>query len=319
MSENKRLLIIDALNLFIRSYVVNPTLDSSGIPIGGTIGFLKSLQKVVRQTRPQEVIVCWDGIGGSQRKKQQNENYKEGRKPLRFNRRMIELDPKSQKQNKIHQQIRLFEYLNELPIMQLTYDGVEADDVIAIVARHGYYDDWQKVIVSSDKDFFQLCNKTTAVYRPIQDELETQGTITYRFDIHPNNFALARAIAGDPSDNLKGVGRVGLKTIAKNFTFLSESKQYELEDLVEHCEKVEKKKVVHKKIIENQQLVEQNYAIMQLYNPSISLLNRKSIDYTIASFELESNKLNFTKMLFEDGQGSLNFTDLWNSTKNFKR
>ena len=94
------------------------------------------------------------------------------------------------------------------------------------------------------------------------------------------------------------MGRVGLKTIAKNFTFLSESKQYELEDLVEYCEKVEKKKVVHKKIIENQQLVEQNYAIMQLYNPSISLLNRKSIDYTIASFELESNKLNFTKMLY---------------------
>ena len=104
MSEKKRLLIVDALNLFIRSYVIIPTMDPSGIPIGGTIGFLKSLQKIMRQSRPHEVIICWDGIGGSQRKKQQNENYKEGRKPLRFNRRMIELDPKSQKQNKIHQQ-----------------------------------------------------------------------------------------------------------------------------------------------------------------------------------------------------------------------
>ena len=319
MNEKKRLLIVDALNLFIRSYVIIPTMDPSGIPIGGTIGFLKSLQKVMRQCRPHEVIICWDGIGGSQRKKQQNENYKEGRKPLRFNRRMIELDPKSQKQNKIHQQIRLFEYLNELPVIQLTYDGVEADDVIAIVARHKHYKDWQKIIISSDKDFFQLCDDETAVYRPIQDVLETRGTIEYRFGIHPNNFALARAIAGDASDNLKGVGRVGLKTIAKNFTFLSESKQYELEELVEYCESVEKKKVAHNKIIENQKLIENNYSIMQLYRPSISVLNRKKIDYTIASFETESNKMNFTKMLFEDGQGSINFTDLWNLIKNFQR
>jgi len=319
MNEKKRLLIVDALNLFIRSYVIIPTMDPSGIPIGGTIGFLKSLQKVMRQCRPHEVIICWDGIGGSQRKKQQNENYKEGRKPLRFNRRMIELDPKSQKQNKIHQQIRLFEYLNELPVIQLTYDGVEADDVIAIVARHKHYKDWQKIIISSDKDFFQLCDDETAVYRPIQDVLETRGTIEYRFGIHPNNFALARAIAGDASDNLKGVGRVGLKTIAKNFTFLSESKQYELEELVEYCESVEKKKVAHNKIIENQKLIENNYSIMQLYRPSISVLNRKKIDYTIASFEAESNKMNFTKMLFEDGQGSINFTDLWNLIKNFQR
>ena len=270
MSEKKRLLLVDALNLFIRSYVVIPTMDPSGIPIGGTIGFLKSLQKVMRQCRPHEVIICWDGIGGSQRKKQQNENYKEGRKPLRFNRRMIDLDPKSQEQNKIHQQIRLFEYLNELPIIQLTYDGVEADDVIAIVARHKHYKDWQKIIISSDKDFFQLCDEDTAVYRPVQDVLETQGTIAYRFGIHPNNFALARAIAGDASDNLKGVGRVGLKTIAKNFTFLSEPKQYELEELVEYCESVKKKKVAHNKIIDNQKLVENNYSIMQLYNPSRS-------------------------------------------------
>jgi len=319
MTEQNRLLIIDALNLFIRNYVVNPTLDNNGVPVGGTIGFLKSLQKITRQTRPHEVIICWDGIGGSQRKKSQNKNYKEGRKPLRFNRRMVELDPKSQAQNKIHQQVRLYEYLNELPVMQLTYDGVEADDIIAIVAKHSYYKEWQKIIISSDKDFFQLCDKDTAVYRPIQKELETEGTIVYRFGIHPNNFALARAIAGDPSDNLKGVNRVGLKTVAKNFSFLSESKQYDSEDIFQICENIEKKKVVHKNILAQKTLVDQNYALMQLYNPSISLINRNSIDYNITNFDGSCNNLNFKKMLFEDGQGSLNFTDLWNILKNIRK
>lgn len=319
MSEDKRLLIIDALNLFIRNYVVNPTLDKNGIPIGGTIGFLKSLQKILRETRPSEVVICWDGLGGSQRKKSQNKNYKQGRKPLRFNRRMVELDPKDQAQNRIHQQIRLYEYLNEMPVMQLTYDGVEADDIIAIVAKHKFYDSWQKIIVSSDKDFFQLCGPNTVVYRPIQKDLETEGTILYRFEIHPNNFALARAIAGDSSDNLKGVDRVGLKTVAKFFPILAEKKQCDLDKLFEICENTENKKVAHKNILAQRQLVEQNYSIMQLYNPSISVINRSSIDYNIANFDTECNHLNFKKMLFEDGHISINFKDLWDALKKIKR
>ena len=276
MTEQNRLLIIDALNLFIRNYVVNPTMDSQGVAIGGSIGFLKSFQKLVRRTRPHEIIVCWDGFGGSQRKKAKNKNYKEGRKPLRFNRRMIELDPKQQEQNRIYQQVKLCEYLNELPIMQLSYDGVEADDVIAIIAKHKFYDKWQKIIVSSDKDFFQLCDKNTVVYRPIQDALETEKTITYRFGIHPNNFALSRAIAGDSSDNLKGVERVGLKSIAKSFSFLSEAKQYSSDDIFKACEETDKKKVIHKNILNQKELIELNYSLMQLYEPSLSLMNKES-------------------------------------------
>jgi len=319
MTEKNRLLIIDALNLFIRNYVVNPTLDNNGIPVGGSIGFLKSFQKLMRKTRPHEVIIAWDGIGGSQRKKSQNKDYKAGRKPLRFNRRMVELNPKQQEQNRIYQQVRLHEYLNELPVMQLSYDGVEADDIIAYVAKHNHYKDWQKIIVSSDKDFFQLCDENIAVYRPIQDELETEGSITYRFGIHPNNFALARAIAGDPSDNLKGVDRVGLKTIAKNFSFLSESRQVDSDEIFEICEKIEKKMVIHKNILNQRTVVEQNYNLMQLYDPSFSLINKESINYNLANFEGLGSGLNFKKMLFEDGQGSLNFTDLWNILKNIIR
>ena len=319
MTETNRLLIIDALNLFIRNYVVNPTMDGKGIPIGGAIGFLKSFQKLLRQTRPHEVIVCWDGFGGSQRKKAQNKKYKEGRKPLRFNRRMIELDPKQQEQNRIYQQVHLHEYLNELPVMQLSYDGVEADDVVAYITKHKHYKDWQKIIVSSDKDFFQLCDSMTAIYRPIQDVLETEGTITHRFGIHPNNFALARAIAGDSSDNLKGVSRVGLKTIAKNFSFLEESKHYETDDIFEFCENVTKKNVAHRNILNERKLVEQNYNLMQLYKPNMSLLNKQSIDYNLKNYESEPNKLNFRKMLFSDSQGSLNFDDLWALLKHVKR
>jgi 5'-3' exonuclease len=74
----KEIMLIDGLNMFIRSYIVNPTIDSKGRPLGGCMGFLKSLQKVVRMFQPDEVVICWDGQGGSQRRKAQNKNYKEG-------------------------------------------------------------------------------------------------------------------------------------------------------------------------------------------------------------------------------------------------
>ena len=317
MSE--RVIIIDGLNMFLRSYIVVPQLSKEGQPIGGTTGFLKSLQKLCREMKPTQVVVCWDGRGGSRKRKQQNKNYKEGRAPIRLNRNFKVLTEDQEKENKIWQQERICEYLNNFPVMQLIADEVEADDIISYLCRYSSLRDRQKIIVSSDKDFFQLCDSMTAIYRPIQDVLETEGTITHRFGIHPNNFALARAIAGDSSDNLKGVSRVGLKTVAKNFSFLGESKQYTSEDIFEICETIDKPKAVHKNIIAQRDLVDQNYQIMQLYNPSIPLINKSSIDYILANFDLESNKLNFKKMLFSDGQGSLNFTDLWNNFKNLSR
>ena len=60
----RKVLLIDGLNMFIRSYIVNPTLDRHGNPIGGCIGFLKSLQKVSRKFNPQEIIIVWDGHEG---------------------------------------------------------------------------------------------------------------------------------------------------------------------------------------------------------------------------------------------------------------
>ena len=91
----KNVIIIDALNMFLRSFVVSPHMDKSGNPVGGTIGFLKSLQKVSRDFNADEVIVAWDGHEGSQRKRSMNKDYKAGRKPVRFNRRMIELSARA--------------------------------------------------------------------------------------------------------------------------------------------------------------------------------------------------------------------------------
>ena len=315
----KKVLFIDGLNMFIRSYIVNPQLDRHGNPIGGCVGFLKSLQKVCRKFQPDEVIVAWDGHEGSQRKRALNKEYKEGRGPIRFNRRLIQLDPVQQVKNKAYQLIRLMEYLNELPVIQITIDFVEADDVIAYGARHPYYAGWDKIIVSSDKDFFQLCDEKTSIYRPIQDKVVTQQSILDDFKIHPNNFAIARAIAGDPSDNLPGVPGVGLKTLAKRFPYLCDKEEFSCEQILKTCHLQGKKLKLHENILRSGDIIKNNYKIMQLYFPNIRPINRVYVDNTITQFEPEFSKLNFTKMLFKDDLSYINFEELTRLMKNIKR
>ena len=307
----KRLLIIDALNMYFRAYIVDPSLSTNGQPIGGMKGFLKILQKLVRETKPDEIVICWDGEGGSQKRKTKNKGYKEGRKPIRLNRDIRNLSENEEIANKIWQQTRLAEYLNELPIIQLVLPAVEADDIISVVAQHPLYNGWQKVIVSSDKDFFQLCDNETVVFRPIQKEVVNQKSLVEQYGIHPQNFALARAIAGDKSDNLPGVGGVGLPTVSKRFPFLAENISFGTDSLIIHAEENKGNVKAYASVIEHQDLIGENYRLMQLYTPSLSVQGKKKIDYALENFEPELAKTNVKAMMIEDGFGIVNFTDLF--------
>ena len=311
----KKVMIIDGLNMFLRSYIVVPSMDPRGNPSGGTYGFMKSLQKICGKFQPDEIVVCWDGQGGSQKRKEIDKNYKEGRSPVRFNRRLIDLSPEETEKNKYNQQMRLMEYLNDLPVIQTMIDFVEADDCISYIAQHKRYNEWEKIIVSSDKDFFQLIAKDVRLYRPIQDQIVTYDSLIEEFKIHPKNFALARAMVGDKSDNLPGVPRVGMKTVASKFDFLIENKPYEVEDVISSCKAVNKKLKFHENILKSEELVNKNYKIMQLYSPSISKIHKDQINFSLKEFEPKMEKLELMKKLHYDGINSASLNVLFNSMK----
>ena len=325
LEDKKRVLVIDALNMFLRSYTVIPSMDPRGLPNGGTIGFLKSLQKFCREFRPHEVVICWDGHGGSEKRRSMNKNYKAGRRPVRFNRRMIELPEATVKKNRADQQLRLHAYLNDMPVTQLMIDFIEADDVIAFVCKQKKYKDYNKVIISSDKDFYQLLgDDNTFIHRPSAKTIDDpdyliSGTmLVNKTGIHPNNYALARAIDGDKSDNLEGVPRIGMKTIQSNFSILESKKQYSCDELFVHCKMQIKQKNVHKKLLEYKERVISNYNIMQLYESNISYKARTTIKYIVENSEYTFDIMKIKKMLIEDGQGHMNFTDLWASFRKMK-
>ena len=297
----KRVMILDGLNAFYRAYIVNPSLSSNGQPIGGLIGFLKILQKLCKQIKPDHIVVAWDGAGGSKRRRATNKNYKEGRKPIRLNRSIRNMSENEEMQNKMWQHMRLFEYINFMPVSQILIDNLEADDVIAHINNLSYFDEWQKIIVSSDKDFIQLCVNDTVLYRPIQDEILNSKRVVEQYGIHPNNFALARAVCGDKSDNLDGVGGVGLKTIAKRFPFLAEEKSHEIDTVVEYCAETENKLKVHENIVSRRSLIGENYKLMQLYFPSMSPQAKQKIKNSVEDLDFSLNKTAIRSRMVEDG------------------
>ena len=309
--NKKRVLVIDALNMYFRAYIVDPSLSTNGQPIGGMKGFLKILNKLVRETKPDKVVVCWDGPGGSRKRKTVNKNYKEGRSPIRLNRDIRNLSESEETANKIWQQTRLFEYLNQMPIVQFIFESVEADDVISHVVQSEQLKGWQKVIVSSDKDFFQLLDDETILYRPVQKEVLNRERIVENFGIHPTNFALARAVVGDKSDNLDGIRGVGLSTVSKRFPAMAEAEAVSIDELIESAESVESNLRCYQNIIDGRDTITQNYKLMQLYSPALSVQAKQVVKETLRDFILEVNKTEIRKMFVQDGMGELQLSDLF--------
>ena len=306
----ERAIIIDGTNIFYRAYVVNPSLSTDGRPVGGLVGFLKTLQKLIREMKPTKVFVCWDGAGGSARRRSVVSSYKEGRKAIRLNRSDgVHMSLEEENKSKLEQMLRLLDYVDNLPMVQLIHDGVEADDMIAIICRQ--LKGIQKVIISSDKDFYQLLDDETIIYRPVQAVYKTKNNLLEEFKIHPNNFALARAVSGDKSDNLEGVKGAGLKTIAKRFPFLSKDRDYSITDLVDCCERVERPLKIHTGIVENYDKILKNYKIMQLYIPSVSFQVRDMVKNAVENYPKYYNKTEVLKMMIVDGFPEIRWNDLF--------
>tara|TARA_R110002020_G_scaffold73509_1_gene188365 strand:+ start:902 stop:1858 length:957 start_codon:yes stop_codon:yes gene_type:complete len=303
-------MVIDALNMFIRNYIVNPMISTNGNPIGGAVGFLNSLKKLVREASPDQIIICWDGAGGSQKRRTVVKEYKQGRKPLRKNYEVEGMSKQSEKENMIWQQQILMEMLNEMPIIQLVLDRVEADDIIAMVTQSPKYKGWQKLIVSSDKDFLQLLDDETVLYRPIQKKAWTKQTVIDEYGIAPENFVIARAIAGDKSDNLVGIQGAGLKTISKRLSFLCEDKMHTLSAVYDYCDNIGSKLKFFERIVDGWETIETNYKVMNLTPPSISVQGRQKINYALDNFEFEMNVTELKRASVNHGFGSYDWSEL---------
>lgn len=319
MIDKKKILIIDSNNMLYRAFCASPLLNTNGEHIGAITGYFYSLQKMVKDVRPHFIYNIWDGAGGSQKRRQIRSDYKEGRKPPKsanFNRAHdIQQDPDQEKKSLYYQQRRVVEYLNYFPFIQLCESGVEADDFISYLCNLLNCENNLKIIVSNDKDFIQLTDECTILYRPAEKAYITHKKFLKEEGIHPKNMALSRAIEGDSSDNLSGVPGVGRKTIVKHFRELGEEKSLSIDELIQLCEsKKDCKPAI--KILEHINVVKQNYEIMQLYMPMVNFTAKHKIDAQINDYVPTLSYLEFVREAEKDGILGSSFKELMLHSQN---
>jgi DNA polymerase-1 len=303
--EGQRIILIDGLNLFFRNFSMLNMVNSDGVHVGGLGGFLRSLGALIHQIEPTSAYIIFDGVGSSTNRKNLLPEYKSGRNLRRITNWEVFDNLEDEDDAKIDQITRIIQYLKTLPVKTISIDKVEADDIIAHLCVILPEQEKDKIfIVSSDKDFLQLINKNTIVYRPIEREFYTENTVKEKFKMSPSNFIIYKTLMGDNSDKIAGVKGLGEKKLIKLFPELKE-RDLSLEDIYNICESKYKENIIYSRIIHGIDNLKRNYKIMDLSNPMIDENDKKYLNQIVKSKELNYIPDQFISMYNEDKLGGM--------------
>ena len=243
------LLLLDGMSLAFRAYFALPdTLaTSTGIVTNAVHGFTSMLVYLVREQKPSALAVAFDAPGATFRD-EILEDYKAGRAETPWL-----LPPQ-------FDMIR--DVMAALAIPVVEAPGFEADDVIATLATEAVARHCEVVIVTGDRDSFQLVEDpyVRVLYnrRGVSDyTLYDEAGIFERTGVPPSRYVLLASLRGDPSDNLPGVPGVGEKTAAKLLT-----KYGDLDGIFSHLDEQTPK--LRENLASSEQLARSNARIIPL-------------------------------------------------------
>jgi len=298
-TPNDKILIIDGLNTFIRSFAVSPVTNDNGVHVGGITGFLMSIGYAIRTIQPTRVIICFDGKGGSQRRRKIFPDYKANRLVrTKLNRTNSFADKDAEDQNMKMQLGRLVQYLDNLPVQILAPQNIEADDAIAYISKQ-ILTESKICIMSSDKDFIQLVDDRIMVWSPTKKKLYFENDVHEDYKIPAHNYLLYRTLTGDKSDNIPGIRGTGIATLQKRLPILFSDEKVTIDELIEECK--DSKIKVMQTISESKDQLELNYRLMQLSEVDISGNSKMKIMNVVDNSISRMNPTQFKVMMIEDG------------------
>lgn len=196
-----RCILVDGSSFFYRAFhALPPLINSKGQPTGAIYGVANMLKKLVQQHKPEYIGVIFDAPGKTFRDEIYPE-YKAHRPPT----------PSDLKQQ-YEPLVKLIKTMG-LPVYAIS--GVEADDVIATLAKQAEALQIPVCIATGDKDFAQIVNSHICLYNSMSEQwLDEQG-IEQKYGIKPHQFIDYLTLMGDTVDNIPGVPKCGPKTAAK--------------------------------------------------------------------------------------------------------
>ncbi|SEN67578.1 DNA polymerase I [Actinacidiphila rubida] len=225
-TDRPRLMLLDGHSLAYRAFYALPVENFStatGQPTNAIYGFTSMLSNTLRDEQPTHLAVAFDV----------------SRKTWRFDEYPEYKATRSKTPDEFRSQVGLIgELLDAMRVSRFAVDGYEADDVIATLATQAEALGYEVLIVTGDRDAFQLVSDHVTVLYPTKGVSEltrfTPEKVEEKYGLTPRQYPDFAALRGDPSDNLPGIPGVGEKTAAKWIT--------QFGSFAELCERVDEVK-----------------------------------------------------------------------------
>ena len=226
MNQNSKLFFLDAYALIYRAYyafIKNPRINSKGFNTSAILGFVNTLEDVLKKENPTHIGVAFDPPGPTFR----HEAYEQYKAQREETPEAIRLSVPI-----IKDIIRAY----RIPILEIA--GYEADDVIGTLATKAGQQGITTYMMTPDKDYGQLVTDHVFMYRPKygDKEFEVMGVeqVKAKFDIQsPVQVIDMLGLMGDASDNIPGCPGVGEKTAQKLIAEFGS-----IENLLEHTDQL---------------------------------------------------------------------------------
>ena len=256
--------MVDGNNLLFRSYYAtayngNFMKNSKGFPTNALFGLANMINKIILEEKPTYMVVAFDK--GKTFRHEKYDFYKDGRSETPEELKMQ--FPKAK------------EMLTAMGIKYYEIDNYEADDIIGTFAKYCDEDDnYDGLIISSDKDLLQLISKHVEMKLLKSKDYIRYNEKLFREDwgIDPINIIDLKSLMGDPSDNIPGVKGIGEKTALK---LLHEYKT--LDGVYKNIDNI--KGAIHKKLVDDKDNAYMSYEIATIYKDVPMNINIDDIKY----------------------------------------
>ena len=219
----RHLFLVDGMSHIFRAfYAIRNLSNDRGLPTNAVYGFAAMLRKLIRQYKPDHIAVAFDGREKTFRH-EAFEQYKANRTEM---------------PDDLAQQIPYIrKFCEALRIRILEVPRYEADDVIGTLARRAERENFDVVIVSNDKDMFQLVDdRVQVLHQAKEDVLFDPAKVKDFFGVPPDQVVDVLGLMGDSIDNVPGapgIGEKGARDLISRFG--------SLKNLLAHPEEVERK------------------------------------------------------------------------------
>ena len=198
-SQNKPLLaVVDGSNYLYRAYYAIPALtNSKGFPTNAVYGFTTMLMKLLRDLKPDYVVVAFD-LRGPTTRHEEYVDYKATRKPM--------------PDDLIPQVPFIKDVIRGFSVSILEKQGIEADDMIGTLTIQARQKGWRVAIISGDKDLMQMVDDDVRLVDTMKDKTYDAAAVKEKFGVGPDKVVEILGLMGDASDNIPGVPGIGPKT-----------------------------------------------------------------------------------------------------------